>query len=58
VTIAVSMMTAPKREADLKGLVYGLTELPSDAAEPWYRRPLVLASIVGVCLIALNAYFW
>ncbi|HVO99579.1 MAG TPA: sodium:solute symporter family protein [Bryobacteraceae bacterium] len=58
VTILVSLMTAPKAEADLKGLVYGLTEVPSDENEPWYRRPLVLAAIVVVCLIALNAIFW
>jgi SSS family solute:Na+ symporter len=58
VTIAVSLMTAAKPEAELRGLVYGLTDVPSDVGEPWYRRPLVLASIVGVVLVILNVIFW
>jgi SSS family solute:Na+ symporter len=51
-------MTPPKPEEELRGLVYGLTDLPSDALEPWYRRPLVLAAIVCVALVILNAVFW
>jgi solute:Na+ symporter, SSS family len=58
VTIVVSLMTPAKQESELRGLVYGLTDVPNDALEPWYRRPLVLAAIVGVCLIILNAIFW
>jgi SSS family solute:Na+ symporter len=58
VTILVSLMTPAKPESELRGLVYGLTDVPSDVGEPWYRRPLVLASIVGVALIILNVIFW
>ncbi len=58
VTIVVSLMTPAKAESELRGLVYGLTEVPSDEGEPWYRRPLVLAFIVCVALIVLNAIFW
>src|SRR5580698_4154558 len=58
VTILVSLMTPAKQESELRGLVYGLTDVPNDALEPWYRRPLVLAGIAGVCLIILNAIFW
>jgi SSS family solute:Na+ symporter len=58
VTIVVSLMTPAKPEAELRGLVYGLTDVPNDALEPWYRRPLVLAAIVGVALLILNAVFW
>jgi SSS family solute:Na+ symporter len=58
VTILVSLMTPAKPESELRGLVYGLTDVPNDALEPWYRRPLVLAAIVGVALLALNAIFW
>src|SRR3984885_1081671 len=57
VTILVSLMTPAKPESELRGLVYGLTDVPSDAGEPWYRRPLVLASIVGVVRIILNVIF-
>src|SRR5258706_9820665 len=58
VTIVVSMMSAPKPEKELHGLVYGLTEIPHDPSEPWYRRPGPLAIIVGICLIILNVIFW
>jgi SSS family solute:Na+ symporter len=58
VTILVSLATAAKPEAELRGLVYGLTAVPSDALEPWYRRPLVLAAIVCVALVFLNVIFW
>jgi SSS family solute:Na+ symporter len=58
VTILVSLMTPAKPEAELRGLVYGLTDKPSDVGEPWYRRPLVLAAIVGGVLVILNVIFW
>jgi SSS family solute:Na+ symporter len=58
VTIVVSLATAAKPEEELRGLVYGLTAVPSDALEPWYRRPLVLAGIVCVALVILNVIFW
>jgi SSS family solute:Na+ symporter len=58
VTIVVSLMTPAKPEGELRGLVYGLTDKPSDAGEPWYRRPVVLAVIVGICLVVLNVIFW
>jgi solute:Na+ symporter, SSS family len=58
VTILVSLMTPAKPETELRGLVYGLTDVPSDVGEPWYRRPLVLASIVCAVLVILNVIFW
>jgi SSS family solute:Na+ symporter len=58
VTIAVSLLTAPKPERELHGLVYGLTDLPRDPEEPWYRRPAPLALIVCVVLVILNVIFW
>jgi SSS family solute:Na+ symporter len=58
VTILVSFATAAKREDELRGLVYGLTEMPKDEHEPWQRRPLVLAAIVIVALVLLNVIFW
>jgi len=58
VTILVSLLTAPKPEADLHNLVYGLTDIPHDADLPWYKRPLPLAAIVVAALIVLNILFW
>ena len=57
VTIAVSLATKAKAEAELKGLVYGLTELPRDEVA-WYRRPVPLAIVVGAALVILNLLFW
>src|SRR6478736_7610341 len=54
VTIAISVATAPKPDAELKGLVYGLTPHPSDAGLPWHHRPATLAVVVIVLLAGLN----
>lgn len=56
VTVAVSLATSPKADGDLKGLVYGLTEIPHDPA-PWFQRPGPLAIIVLVVLVFLNLLF-
>ncbi len=57
-TIAISLVTRPRDEKDLVGLVYSLTPKPSSAGLAWYRRPLVLGVIVLVASVALNLYFW
>lgn len=58
VTIVVSLMTRPRPEAELRGLVYGLTELPREEGVSWYRRPAPLAVVVGVMCLLLNFWFW
>jgi solute:Na+ symporter, SSS family len=58
VTIVVSLVTAPKPDHELHNLVYGITEMPKEADAPWHQRPLLLAGIVAVVLIALNVIFW
>jgi SSS family solute:Na+ symporter len=58
VTISVSLSTKPKPEGELRGLVYGLTDLPSHGDEPWYRRPWPLAITVIAGAIILNALLW
>jgi SSS family solute:Na+ symporter len=58
VTIGVSLMTRPRPDSELRGLVYGLTELPKDEGKNWYERPLPLACVVGVALLLLNVWFW
>jgi SSS family solute:Na+ symporter len=57
VTILVSLATKPRPDKELEGLVYGLTPHQAEEAE-WYRRPAVLAVIVGVCCIILNVIFF
>jgi SSS family solute:Na+ symporter len=56
-TILVSFLGKPRAEAELHGLVYGLTQLKHDENVPWYKRPIPLACIVVVVLILLNVVF-
>jgi len=58
VTIVVSLMTRPRAAAELRGLVFGLTDSPSESGVVWYQRPALLAVIVGVLCLALNFLFW
>jgi SSS family solute:Na+ symporter len=48
---------APKASEELQGLVYGLTKMPSEEHEPWYRRPGSLALIAAVAVALLNVIF-
>jgi len=58
VTVVVSMMTTPKTDAELTGLVYGLTPIPEVGAVPLYQKPLFWAAIVIVVFFILNIIFW
>ncbi len=58
VTVVVSLMTKPKPEAELVGLVYGCTKLPSEGHLPLYRRSIFWAGVVAAVFVALNIIFW
>src|SRR5260370_6522727 len=51
VTILVSLLTKPRPEAELKGLVYALTDRPKDVGLAWYQKPAVLAVVVLTALL-------
>jgi SSS family solute:Na+ symporter len=57
ITIAVSMVTTPRPEKELHGLVYGLTELKHDEGVSWYLRPVPLAIAIGALALFLNFWF-
>jgi SSS family solute:Na+ symporter len=63
VSVVVSLATKPKPDEELVGLVYSLTPKETrqhdDTGENagWYRKPGLLAGIVLVLTIALNAIF-
>ncbi len=57
-TVIVSLMTQPKTDADLKNLVYGVTEMPPKGDAPWYKRPGPLAVVVIAVLVVVNLLFW
>jgi solute:Na+ symporter, SSS family len=58
VTVVVSLVTKPKTDAELEGLVYGLTAIPSLKGVAVYQRPLFWAAVVTVVFVGLNIIFW
>ena len=58
VTVVVSLLTRPKSDEELKGLVYGLTPIPSEQAVALVKRPIFWAVVVAVVFVALNVIFW
>jgi SSS family solute:Na+ symporter len=58
VTVVVSMATRPKSDAELRGLVYGATDIPSEAHLALYQRPIFWAVIVALVFAVLNIIFW
>jgi SSS family solute:Na+ symporter len=57
VTAVVSLMTEPRPEPELVGLVYSLTPKPVETHLTWYQKPATLAVGVLVILVALNLVF-
>src|SRR5271157_2351869 len=58
VTVVVSLATKPKPDAELTGLVYGLTAIPHEGHVSIFHRPAFWAAVVGVVFVALNIIFW
>jgi len=58
-TTIISLATKPNRtEAELRGLVYSLTDKPHAEGAPWYQRPAPLGALVLLATLALNLIFW
>ena len=63
VSVAVSLVTAPKPESELRGLVYSLTpkedrtEHRTGEEAVWYRSTTLLAAVAGVLVVVLNIVF-
>jgi SSS family solute:Na+ symporter len=63
VSVAVTMVTKPRVESELRGLVYSLTPKQdfhdeNEGVLPWYQQPTKLAGIGLLIVIALNIIFW
>ncbi|HTE88792.1 MAG TPA: sodium:solute symporter family protein [Terriglobales bacterium] len=58
VTILVSLVTRPRDERDLVGLVHSLTPRPSEENVPWFKRPAILGALVLAMTLLLNLVFW
>lgn len=57
-TLGISLVTTPKPEAELVGLVKGLTPGVDLSNVPWFRRPAVWAAVALFACIVLNILFW
>jgi solute:Na+ symporter, SSS family len=60
VSVAVTMVTRPRVESELRGLVYSLTpkeDLADDHADHWWLAPTRLAGVSLVLVIILNIVF-
>ena len=58
VTIVVSLMTKPKSDSELQGLVYGATLIPSEGHLPLIKRPIFWAGVSLAVLLVLQWIFW
>jgi solute:Na+ symporter, SSS family len=58
-TIAISLATKrTKSDEELKGLVYSLTEKVRETGQAWYATPEFLGTLLLLCCLFLNVYFW
>ena len=58
VTVLVSLLTKPKPDSELVGLVYGVTPIPHEGDVPLWERPVFWGAIVLVAFILFNIYVW
>jgi SSS family solute:Na+ symporter len=58
VTVIVSLLTKPKPDSELAGLVYGVTDIPSEASVPVYQRPWFWGVVVAGLFVVVNVVFW
>jgi len=58
VTVVVSLITKPKTDAELTGLVYGLTPIPKEEHVSIFHRPVFWAAVVAVAFVIVNIIFW
>ena len=57
ITIVVSLATQPRKDSELVGLVYSLTEKPQEGHLKWYERPVTLGIVVLAATALLNFIF-
>jgi solute:Na+ symporter, SSS family len=58
VIVVVSLVTKARPIAELDGLVYGATKLPTEPPVPWYRSEYTWALAVIIIFACLNILFW
>ena len=57
VTVVVTLATKPRPDAELRGLVMGLTDIPSEGHLPAIRRPIFWAAVCFAVFLVLQYIF-
>jgi len=58
VTVVVSLLTEPKPDSELVGLVYGVTDIPQEGDMALWQRPIFWAVVVAVVFVIFNILVW
>ena len=58
VTVVVSLMTKPKPDSELAGLVYGVTAIPSEGNLTLFQKPDLLGRRRRGLAVILQWIFW
>ena len=58
VTIGVTLLTEPRPDEQLVGLVYSLTRLAREEHASWLQRPLLWGMVALAVLVILQIIFW
>jgi solute:Na+ symporter, SSS family len=58
VTVLVTLVTRPKPDQELRGLVYALTEVPKEEHMSLLRKPAFWGAVALAILVALQIIFW
>jgi SSS family solute:Na+ symporter len=58
VTVVVSLLSSPRADRELVGLVYSLTERQQSNERHWYMRPATVGVLVLLVSLVMNIVFW
>jgi len=58
VTVLVTLVTKPRPDAELRGLVYSLTDVPHEEHSSFLRRPFFWGMVALAIFVVLQIIFW
>jgi SSS family solute:Na+ symporter len=58
VTVLVTLVTQPKPDEQLEGLVYSLTQVAQEEHTSWWHRPLFWGVVAMAVLVVVQIIFW
>ena len=58
VTLLVTLVTKPKPDEELEGLVYSLTNIAQEERVNWLHRPALWGAVALTMFLVLQIIFW